>query len=209
MQLIYATAGKRIGRLGTIESALPIPDILVTHSRWDVFLPEGMAYGSPSTNMEIVGRRDHVSREALQAELARLEDAAVVHQAIRPLRITVPASGIRFAFEKLYANQRDQRAWFELPYASASGAALGQSASVVGALLFWAGLGLFLRATERSRRLAAVATSTAGLALAAVAVGVYHVSATPALVVSLLALVGIGAVYARRMLPEWRMAGQS
>jgi hypothetical protein len=60
VHLIYATTGDAIGRLGTIEAVLPNPDILVTQSRWDVFLPEEMTYGQPSTNMDVVEERAYV-----------------------------------------------------------------------------------------------------------------------------------------------------
>ena len=36
-------------------------------------------------------------------------------QALEPLRITVPASGVHYAFEKLYANQSDHDARFSVP----------------------------------------------------------------------------------------------
>jgi len=35
------------------------------------------------------------------------------------LLITVPTSGAHYAFKKLYANQSDEPAWFEVPYRSA------------------------------------------------------------------------------------------
>jgi hypothetical protein len=204
VHLIYATAGDKIGRLGTIEGVLPNPDILVTHSRWDVFLPEETRYGSPSTNMELAEDRSYVTRGDMEAELARLEDAAVVRQAIRPLRITVPTAGVHFAFEKLYANQSGQEAWFELPYASAGGAVLGQSVGLAGTLLFWLGAGLFLAHPERTRRAAAAGISAIGFAIATVAFGVYHVGTTPALVVSSLILIAAAVYYGRRFLPQWQ-----
>ena len=115
-------------------------------------------------------------------------------------------------FEKLYANQRDQQAWFKLPYASAGGAVLGQSISLAGTLLFWLGAGLFLTYPERSRRVVALALAVFGFAVSGVAVGIYHVSTTPALVVSLVVLIGIGVFYGRRLVPRWRdlsTAGES
>jgi len=202
VQLIYATAGERIGSLGTIEGVLPNPDILVTHSRWDVFMPEKMRYGSPTSNMDLAQDRSRVTREDMEAELAHLEDAAVVKQAIRPLRITVPTAGVHYAFEKLYANQSNQEAWFELPYASAGGAVLGQAASLAGTLLFWLGLGLSLVYAEGLRRLSGAALSVAGLAIVTVAGIVYHVSTTPALTVSLVFLLALGLYYGRRYVPQ-------
>ncbi len=118
------------------------------------------------------------------------------------MRLTVPTAGVHFGFEKLYANQSDQEAWFELPYASPSGAILGQSISLLGTLLFWLGIGLYLR--HAARRVTAVSISAAGFLLASVAVGVYHVSATPTLWVSLVLLLAVAAFYGRRYLPSAR-----
>ncbi len=207
VQVIYATTGERIGRLGTIEGWLPNPDILVTHSRWEVFLPEQMSYGRPSSNMELAQDGSRVSRDEIAAEMAGLADAATLRQAIEPLRIVVPTAGVHYAFEKLYANQNDQRAWFELPYASAAGAALGQSASLSGSLLFWLGLGLAIARPERWRRLGAAAIAATGIGLAFVSMGLYHVSPLPTLVVSLVALSVAAAYYGRRLMPWLRDYG--
>jgi hypothetical protein len=40
--------------LGTISGRLPKPDMVVTQSRWDVFLPDGLSYGTPDSNMDVV-----------------------------------------------------------------------------------------------------------------------------------------------------------
>ena len=202
VHLIYATSGSKIRRLGTIEGMLPNPDILVTHSRWDVFLPEDMTYGKPTTNMDLAQDRSVVSRKDMQAALSRIEDSEVLRQAIQPLRLTVPTAGVHFGFEKLYANQSGQEAWFELPYASPSGAVLGHSISLAGTLLFWLGIGLYLQ--QAARRVAALSTSAIGLVLLVVAIGVYHVSATPTLWVSLAVLLAAAAFYGRRYLPSAR-----
>ncbi len=54
VQLVYATDGEKIRGLGRLRPTLPRPDILVTSSRWDVYVPDGLGYGEPSSNMEIV-----------------------------------------------------------------------------------------------------------------------------------------------------------
>ena len=138
----------------------------------------------------------------MEAALSRMGDAEVVRQAIQPLRLTVPTAGVHFGFEKLYANQSGQETWIELPYASPSGAILGHSISLAGTLLFWLGLGLYLRRVVG--RVAAASMSAVGLAVLIAAIGVYHVSATPTLWASLSVLLAALAFYGRRYLPSAR-----
>ncbi len=198
VQLVYATQGSALSGLGSVRGALPRPDILVTRSRWDVFVPSGLGYGTPTTNMETVESGAAVSRDAMARELARDRASA----ADEPLRIEVPAAGIHFAFEKLYANQSGQDAWIALSYASAAGAWLGRVASAAGVVLFWAGVVLFLRPDPRvpvrgSR--ATLALAGVGLLVVAIFSATYHVGLGAALVVS---LVMIGAAAAARVWPR-------
>jgi hypothetical protein len=109
VELVYATSGPPIERSGAIEGQLPRPDVLVTTSRWEVFLPDDVRYGDPTGNLELAGTVTGVSQEDVHSLLSASSDSAA-------LRIVVPTSGIRFAFEKLYANQSDQRAGFRIPY---------------------------------------------------------------------------------------------
>lgn len=204
VSLIYATSGERIGRLGTISGTLPVPDILVTASHWDVFLPESLAYGRLRSNLELVGERGRISAEAMQAEMVALDAAGGAHETMQPLRISVPAAGVQFAFEKLYANQQGQAAWFELSYASAGGAMLGQSASLLGTLLFWIGMGLYFRYSGSLRRRLALAASLSGLVIAAIALGAYDVNPRTATILSGLAILTLTVTLARRHLSTLR-----
>jgi hypothetical protein len=56
---------------------------------------------------------DTFSASELEAEFARLGDGAVAQQALEPLRITVPASGVHHAFEKLCAPPNERGALLE------------------------------------------------------------------------------------------------
>jgi len=174
VDLVYATTGSRLRGLGAVEGTLPRPDILVTRSRWDVYLPDAMQYGSPTTNMRLVSPAQQISREVMNDELSRMKQAVSAPQAIRPLQISVPTSGVHYAFEKVYANQAEERAWFEIPYASRAGARLGQAASLLGVALLWSGIALRLRGASRA---AGAGVATLGLAIVFVAVAVYHSSA--------------------------------
>jgi hypothetical protein len=206
VRLVYATRGPGIGALGRVRGRLPRPDILVTESRWDVYVPHDMRYGDPSTNLEAVGRGQAVSNDAMREQLAR-SLAGDTPNILDPLRITVPTAGIHFAFEKLYANQSDQDGWVVLPYASAAGSFLGGIASAVGAALVWLGLAVWVwrdRFPAVPSR-AALGVAAAGFLTVLVSVGVHHVSAWPALLVSLaLPSVWLGwkAVERRAVAPE-------
>jgi hypothetical protein len=204
VELVYASTGSRLRGLGAIEGSLPRPDILVTRSRWDVYLPDAMQYGNPQTNMRLVSQAQQISREEMTDELRRLEQAVSAPQAIRPLQISVPTSGVHYAFEKIYANQADERSWFEIPYASRSGARLGQAVSLLGVMLFWVGVVLRVRGVSL---LAGASVATLGLAIVLVAVLVYHSSAT--LPAGAALAIGIGLlVYRIRLQPVPRREAQ-
>jgi hypothetical protein len=203
VQLVYATQGPALSGLGSARGALPRPDILVTHSHWDVYVPDGMSYGRPRSNMEVVEAGRSVSRDVMARQLARTSAGAP--QALDPLRIEVPAAGVHYVFEKLYANQSDQEAWISVPYASAVGTWIGRVASTLGALLFWVGLGLFARPDPRLPTLAprvSLGAAGAGLVLVAICGGVYHVGAWPAVLVSLVVLAAAGGIALKRLWPQ-------
>jgi len=192
VRLVYATRGPGIGGLGRVRGWLPRPDILVTESRWDVYVPDEMSYGEPSTNLEDVGGGEVVSKEAMREQLARSMAVGDTPNILEPLRIAVPTAGIHYAFEKLYANQSDQDGWLVLPYASAAGAFAGGIASAGGALLAWLGFAAWIwrdRFPGVPPR-AALGVAGTGLLIVAVSVGVYHVSVWPALLATM-ALLGV------------------
>jgi len=197
VQLVYATRLSPLGSLGTAEARLARPDILVTRTRWDVYLPDELSYAVPSTNLEPASGAERVTGEALQAELQAAADGPA-RQVLDPLRISVPTSGIHYAFEKLYANQSDHDAWVAIPYATRSGSLLGRLASALGALLLWAGVGLMLRPAARLHPRIAPALAGGGLLLVIGSTSSAHLGLSPALVVT--ALVG-GALLVLR----WRL----
>jgi hypothetical protein len=201
VQLVYATQGASFGSLGSASGSLARPDILVTHSRWDVYVPAEMSYATPRTNLDVVTAGAAVTREAMAQKLARAEGDRPAPQLLDPLRISVPTAGIHYAFEKLYANQSDQDAWIALPYASSGGAVIGRLFAIVGTLLFWLGLATFLRLDPRLPALSprvALGVASAGL-LVLIGVSRYGVGIVPAFLVSM-AVVAAVAVLRRRTL---------
>ena len=140
VNLIYQTPVSKIKTLGVIRGSLPSPDMLVTMTHWDIYLPEGISYGKPDGNMELIGESKSVSSEVIKADMERMA-SNVGRPVIAPLHFTVPAAGTHFAFQKLYANQADEDAGFSLPYASGVGRGLNHLLAAIGAALFWLGLG--------------------------------------------------------------------
>jgi hypothetical protein len=138
-----------------------------------------------------------MSREALQAQMAAVEQAAFAPQQLKPLRIEVPSSGIHYAFEKLYANQPDEDASFSIPYTSGLGAGFGQAIALLGTALFWAGLWLAWRGEGPVYGRRALMVAGGGLVLLLVPTGYLQTSPIPPLLLSLLALLGATAYYGR------------
>ncbi len=171
--------------------------MVVTRSRWDLYLPDRFRYGAPATNMDVIGNGTPMSRDALQAEMDAVERVAHTPQQLQPLQIQVPSSGVHFALEKLYANQADEAASVSIPYTSDFGATLGQAIALLGTALFWAGLWAAWRDEAPLGRRGALALSGAGLLLLLLPVGYLQTSPMPPLALSLLALVAAAALLGR------------
>ncbi len=193
VDLVYQTPARAIRGLGRISGVLPRPEILVTRTRWDVFLPKDVGYGQPQGNLELVADRTQVTAEDLNNWLP----LASGDRLVEPLRPVIPTAGVHFAFEKLYANQGESEARFEIPYASGLGRNLGRLLSLAGVSVFWIGLAFAVRG---SRRLGAV-LALAALVLLAVIVGHYQLGAGLALWFSTLILVALATYQARN---AWR-----
>jgi hypothetical protein len=199
VQLIYATKSSRIGRIGTVKAELPHPDILVTRTRWDVYLPEGVSYGEPHSNMDIVTSGVKQSLAEMSKAVEELAQDESARRVVEPLRITVPTTGLHFAFEKLYANQREERAGFSLGFASGAAAGLGRALSLIGALLLWAGVVIILKPQPRLLgRDAAIVMAAAGALVLGTAIWL-NISLIPAFVLwVILSLTVVGRMLWRR-----------
>ena len=148
--VVYATPIDKIGILGSISSQLPMPDMIVTHTYWDVYLPIGPIYQNVISNMNTVtagvrvNPREQTTTNAMQNKILR-------SQAGNPLRMKVPQQGIQYSFEKLYANQSDNAASFEIHYASSAGSQLGMILSIISVILIW--IGIFSLRSGQSQRI--------------------------------------------------------
>ncbi len=171
VELVYSTKIPSIGALGSVVARLPRPDLLVTESRWDWYLPEGLDYRRPSTNMTVVLEEGRVSAEALAQEM---KDANVPEA----FRIHVPAAGVHYAFRMLYANHGEVQARVRVPYASRRGVLLGHLACLLGVWF------LFLAIRLELAKWLKVGLGSLGATLALTPVVVYGVSLVPALILA-------------------------
>jgi len=186
VDIVYATPIQDIDGLGKVSSRLPRPDMVVTHSRWDVFLPVGPSYHALDSTMDLVLSGLRVNPRLAGGEVMARAGDAYQAQMGQPLRITVPTQGIQFAFEKLYANQSDEEAAFSLHYISERGNQIGLFASVAGTLLLWLGIAGLVSSRVRLPRPAIIVSIVAGVA---VLVGTIGFLGTSPLIASALSLV--------------------
>ena len=143
VELVYMTPVSEMGMLGHVASELPQPDLIVTQSHWDIYLPDGLRYRRLDSNLDSVGEPTQVDREIMNAGL--IGDGVDGRE---PLHISVPAAGVLYRFEKLYANQSGRRARFEIAYVSATGALVEQLLAALSVLLLLLGGG-YLWVTRR------------------------------------------------------------
>lgn len=196
VELIYATPVSEMGRFGRVSAELPRPDMVVTRSHWDLYLPAQYRYGTPTTNMDLVGDGTAVSHEQLDAEMSAASRANVTPQ-LAPLHIEVPTSGMHFSFEKLYANQSADDAAFSMPYTSRLGATLGQALALLGTALFWLGIAIAVRRQGPLDTRQALALAFLGALLLLLPISYLQTSAAPPLVLSVLFVMSGVAFYGR------------
>ncbi len=183
VEMVYKTKTAEIGSIGTVSAALPRPDMVVTESQWDVFLPEGVTYRAPETNMRLVVDGREVGPEAL-AEAAGQDN--------NQLRISVPMAGIQYSFAKLYANQGEDAARFSIPYASGGGQGLAGLLALLGTAMFWAGAFFLVRRHDRIPLRHAGGAVAAGVVITTFAVHFFGASGGTVIVTSLAAAAAIG-----------------
>ena len=75
VEIVYATRAASMGFMGTVSGRLPTPDMVVTHTRWDVYLPHGPRYRKPDSTLDPVINGREVPSAALNEELARAPSA--------------------------------------------------------------------------------------------------------------------------------------
>jgi hypothetical protein len=202
VEVIYATPVREMGSFGRVDSHLPRPDMVVTRSRWDLYLPDQFRYGSPTTNMDLIANGVQMTREAMR--MNAMDVAGVATTPLGPLHIDVPATGIHYAFEKLYANQADEAAAFSIPYTSKLGAGLGQAVALLGTALFWAGLWMAWRRRNEGGLPVGLGSAAGGMILLLLPITYLQSSPTPPLVLSMLVLLAALAYLNRDRIAQLR-----
>jgi hypothetical protein len=189
VDIVYATPAAGVDHLGTIKGRLPRPDMVVTHTSWNVFLPVGPHYLTPDSTMDTVVHGTWANPRTAGGEAVTRATKAYRDQFGQPLRITVPSQGIRFAFEKLYANQSPEDAAFSIRYVSAGVNQVGLVLSALGTILLWTGIVAIGRRNTPITRNATIAIVATGVILLALTLGYleigYLLAATLALVIAL------------------------
>lgn len=155
VELVYATRGDAMGQFGSLAGRLPQPDMIVTRSNWDVYVPAEPRYGKPDTNMQLVTANVLATvRDATEAMLRGVTGDAAGAVSSQPLRIELPTQGLLFRFAKLYANQAAEGAYFSMRYVQSGARFAGLWLSLLGAAALWAGIALLsLRKSEALHRL--------------------------------------------------------
>lgn len=137
--VIYATPIDKMGVFGNISGQLPLPDMVVTHSFWDVYLPTDPQYRNLESNMTIVKAGLLVNPSSITPDEI-VENNLNPSQITLPLRLSVPKQGLQYSFEKLYANQSDTAASFHISYVSSYGNQSGLMLSILSVILIWFGI---------------------------------------------------------------------
>ncbi|MDH3739881.1 MAG: hypothetical protein OER92_11855, partial [Alphaproteobacteria bacterium] len=171
VEIVYATPVSEIDGLGTLTSAMPRPDMVVTHSRWDVFLPVGPTYQALDSSLDLLIAGRPVNPRQIQRQALATASDALQAQMGQPLRINVPTQGIQFAFEKLYANQSPEEASFAVRYVSPEASQGSLVASGIAALLVWLGIAALAGSRVRLPRRTAVAALGGGVVVLVVSLG--------------------------------------
>ncbi len=185
VEIIYQTPLSRLGYFGMASASLPQPDMIVTNTNWDLFLPDNFSYGRAISNMELSSGASFVSGEVMRNEVARFA-ADNSMQNILPLQISVPTRGVKFSFEKLYANQADEDPYVSIPYGSKLGAGFSQLLVVFGTTLIWIALAAFAGLLPKVGRKIAAILLVSGISLVTSMVVYLGVSYTASLATSLI-----------------------
>jgi hypothetical protein len=195
VEIVFATSIAPFGFAGTIEGLLPVPDIVETRSRWDVFLPDELSYSGVDTNMSLSAQAEPVdlgaqaaagfrSPQALDAQPNATLDAAAKGSesetsgrlagersvGVLPLQVEVPRRGVHFQFEKLFANRGDERSRFSIRYSTAAAGRSGDGLLILGGLAMAFALLSMLGAGRRIPRGAAAGLAAGGLVASIIAV---------------------------------------
>lgn len=185
VEIIYASRQPAMSIYGSLQGRLPVPDMVVTRSRWDIYLPEQFIYQTPRSNMNLLLSGMPVNPNEELTEFSRRTAQKPV-QSSQALRIQVPFSGIHYAFEKLYVNQTDTAAEFHISYMAAAYGKQGIWLSLAGVLLIWFGIAALAWYRQRIKPIAGILLILSGVLLNLFAFTWLAVNTAPAAALTLL-----------------------
>jgi hypothetical protein len=189
VELVYATRNKGMDTFGRIEGSLPRPDMIVTRSRWDVYVPSTPRYGAPKTNMEVLTNAD--SQPVKLAAVGLLRDVVANVITGEPLHIELPTQGMLYSFAKLYANQAEEDAYFTLRYVHQRASFVGLWISLLASAAMWAGIILIGLKNVAVPRYLPFTLFAGGSLLLTLSVTLLGVSTTPVSVLSLVVAIAV------------------
>ena len=198
VEVVYAVPIAKMGLFGTLKAQLPIPDMVVTHSFWDVYLPQGPNYQAVDTNMNVISAKRMVNPHKMGMN-DRANELNGSIQMGKPLRMTVPKQGILYRFEKLYANQSDAVAGFAIRYASEQGNLVGLMVSLISVVMIWLVIFAFKTTAMKPRVLLPIFTT----GLLGLIFSLSYFKASPVMPLSA-ALVGGGAYLLWLLVPKFK-----
>ena len=204
VEIVYASRVPPMGFLGTVDAWLPKPDMVVTHTRWDVFLPVGPTYRPAQANLDVIVQGEWVDPRTMGAQSLAAMEATAGQLVGRPLQIKVPTRGVHFAFEKLYANQSPELPRFSIRYTSSEGSRLGIGLSVLATILLW--IAVFTLGGWRAPlpRMAIVAGFVIGAGALVVSIGYLNASPVLAAVLTLVVAVLAALWFGIRRIARWQ-----
>lgn len=203
VEVVYATTIEKMTTIGRISSNLPQPDMVVTRSKWNVYMPAGPNYHGVDTNMNIVTNGAWVNPQAHSSS----EDTASlkVSYTTQALRVNVPSEGVHYAFEKLYANRSDDVATFTIRYTSAAGDEIGLMISVVGVILIWISLFLLKLDNASVKHEIKLGLLAMGICSLLIAIGYFETSLTIASSVAIVGGVVYLLIFTATKFKQWRL----
>jgi len=140
VDMVYATPSEKLDMYGAINMNLPVPDLLVNQTNWDLYLPVGLEYYGIDTNMNILAQQRYSNPRSNTLSAKQTESNTIINAFDSESELTMPSQGIHYAFDRLYANQMQEPTRFSIYYASEFGYKMAERISVIAVIFVWVGL---------------------------------------------------------------------
>ncbi len=214
--LTYATPVDRVHLLGRVHVPLASPDLVVSHARWEVYLPADASWRTPSTDLARAIDPQLVSAAGIQLASAGMGPS-----------VRVPAQAVYVVFDDVFVGRDGREVSATFPYASGSGVMIGAGLALLGAVLAWLGLlGLFMAragvlfvpegdafeiatyrfatvardiAVTRRGLASLIGTALAGIALLVVSIGLFGASPIGPVIATFVVSLGLAVALRRRI----------